>query len=197
MLICVVVCHLSQPIHRLSASQPVSEMSAEQKNFVVAFRNDSSNINAIMAGGYGKNIMDIMVAINSCSDFEEAKKQKIPCIQDYIYKNMQHIDFLIYLYGHSLVIQDYINRFGPIEYSPILDVDFATIIIDNIIIIYEARQFPENTTPKSLVDSSVQYNSQDAVVSEEAHDDYEEEELQSTSQLINADADITEFLSEL
>ena len=172
-------------------------MSAEQKNFVVAFRNDSSNINAIMAGGYGKNIMDIMVAINSCSDFEEAKKQKIPCIQDYIYKNMQHIDFLIYLYGQTLVIQDYINRFGPIEYSPILDVDFATIIIDNIIVIYEARHFPENTTPKSLVDSSVQYNSQDAVVSEEAHDDYEEEELQSTSQLINADADITEFLSEL
>jgi hypothetical protein len=193
------------------SKQSASKMSAEQKNFVVGFRNDSANINAIMEGGYGKNIMDIMVAINSCSDFEEAKKQKIPCIQDYIYKNMQHIDFLIYLYGHSLVIQDYINRFGPIEYSPILDVDFATIIIDNIIIIYEARQFPENTTPKSLVDSSVQYDSQDAVVSDEAPDGYDsydsqgsygsylggEEELPSTSQLINPDADITEFLSEL
>ena len=185
-------------------------MSAEQKNFVVGFRNESNNINAIMEGGYGKNIMDIMVAINSCSDFEEAKKQKIPCIQNYIYKNMQHIDFLIYLYGHSLVIQDYINRFGPIEYSPILDVDFATIIIDNIIIIYEARQFPENTTPKSIVDSSVSNDSPDTVVSDEAPDGYDsygsygsqgsywggEEELQSTSQLINADADITEFLSE-
>ena len=156
-------------------------MSAEQKNFVVGFRNDSVNINttaevgygnisAIMEGGYGKNIMDIMVAINSCRDFDEAKKQKIPCIQNYIYKNMQHIDFLIYLYGHSLVIQDYINRFGPIEYSPIIDVDFATIIIDNIIVIYEACQFPENTTPKSLVDSSVQYNSQDAVVSGNVRD---------------------------
>jgi hypothetical protein len=90
-------------------------------------------------------------------------------------------------------------------------VDFATIIIDNIIIIYEARQFPENTTPKSLVDSSVQYDSQDAVVSDEAPDGYDsydsqgsygsylggEEELPSTSQLINPDADITEFLSEL
>ena len=198
-----------QAVSKQSASsQPASEMSAEQKNFVIGFRNDSANINAIMEGGYGKNIMDIMVAINSCGDFEEAKKQKIPCIQDYIYKNMQHIDFLVYLYGHSLVIQDYINRFGPIEYSPILDVDFATIIIDNIIIIYEARQFPENTTPKSLVDSSVQYDSQDAVVSDEAPDAYdsydsygsqgsEEEELPSTSQLINPDADITEFLSEL
>ena len=155
--------------------QSASEMSVEQKNFVVGFRNDSNNINAIMEGGYGKNIMDIMVAINSCSDFEEAKKQKIPCIQDYIYKNMQHIDFLIYLYGQTLVIQDYINRFGPIQYSPILDVDFATIIVDNIIIIYEARQFPENTTPKSLVDSSVQCDSQEAVqeavVSEEAPPD--------------------------
>jgi hypothetical protein len=199
-----------QAVSKQSASSPASEMSAEQKNFVVGFRNDSNNINAIMEGGYGKNIMDIMVAINSCSDFEEAKKQKIPCIQNYIYKNMQHIDFLIYLYGHSLVIQDYINRFGPIEYSPILDVDFATIIIDNIIIIYEARQFPENTTPKSIVDSSVSNDSQDTVVSDEAPDGYDsygsqgsqgsywggEEELQSTSQLINADADITEFLSE-
>ena len=154
-------------------------MSAEQKNFVVGFRNDSNNttmevgygnINAIMEGGYGKNIMDIMVAINSCRDFEEAMNQKIPCIQNYIYKNMQHIDFLIYLYGHSLVIQDYINRFGPIEYSPILDVDFATIIIDNIIVIYEAFQFPENTTPKSIVDSSVQCDSQEAVVADEARD---------------------------
>ncbi len=205
-----------QAVSKQSASkqscEPASEMSAEQKNFVIGFRNDSANINAIMEGGYGKNIMDIMVAINSCRDFEEAKKQKIPCIQDYIYKNMQHIDFLVYLYGHSLVIQDYINRFGPIEYSPILDVDFATIIIDNIIIIYEARQFPENTTPKSFVDSSIQYDSQDAVVSDEAPDGYdsqgsygsqgsylggEEEELQSTSHLINPDADITEFLSEL
>ena len=206
-----------QPVNQLVSKQQVSksasEMSAEQKNFVVGFRNDSNNINAIMEGGYGKNIMDIMVAINSCSDFEEAKKQKIPCIQNYIYKNMQHIDFLIYLYGHSLVIHDYINRFGPIEYSPILDVDFATIIIDNIIIIYEARQFPENTTPKSIVDSSVSHDSQDTVVSDEAPDGYDsygsqgsqgsqgsywggEEELQSTSQLINADADITEFLSE-
>jgi hypothetical protein len=166
-------------------------MSAEQKNFVVGFRNDSSNttmevgygnINAIMEGGYGKNIMDIMVAINSCRDFEEAKKQKIPCIQNYIYKNMQHIDFLIYLYGHSLVIQDYINRFGPIEYSPILDVDFATIIIDNIIVIYEAFQFPENTTPKSIVDSSVQYDYQEAVVADEDYGSYsdgEEEEFVS------------------
>jgi len=171
-------------------------MSAEQKNFVVSFLNDSTNIKAIIDGGYGKNIMDIMVAINSCSDFEEAKKQKIPCIQDYICKNMQHIDFLIYLYGHSLVIHDYINRFGPIEYSPILDVDFATIILDNIILIYEARQFPENTTPKYLVDSSVQYDYKDIVVSEKASCGYDsEEELQSTSQQINADADITEILS--
>jgi hypothetical protein len=167
-----------QAVRKQSVSSPqavrkqsASEMSVEQKNFVVGFRNDSNNINSIMEGGYGKNIMDIMVAINSCSDFEEAKKQKIPCIQDYIYKNMQHIDFLIYLYGQTLVIQDYINRFGPIQYSLILDVDFATIIIDNIIIIYEARQFPENTTPKSLVDSSVQCDSQEAVVSEEAPPD--------------------------
>jgi hypothetical protein len=130
-------------------------MSVEKKNFVVSFRNDSSNIKAIMEGGYGKNIMDIMIAINTCGDFEEANKQKIPYIQDFIYKNMKHIDFLIYLYGHTLVIQDYINRFGPIVYSPILDVDFATIIIDNIIVIYEAREFAEDTTSNPPIDSRV------------------------------------------
>jgi hypothetical protein len=185
-------------------------MSAGHKNFVVGFRNDSDNVNAIMNGGYGKNIMDIMVAINSSGDYEDAKKQKIPCIQNYIYKNMQYIDFLIYLYGHSLVMEDYINRFGPIQYSPILEVDFATIIIDNIIVIYEAREFPVNT-PISLVDSSIQYDSQDietddASVVDEKHNNYDsylddEEEL-STSQLISKydnilmDDDILKILSD-
>jgi hypothetical protein len=185
-------------------------MSASHKNFVVGFRNDSDNVNAIMNGGYGKNIMDIMVAINSSGDYEDAKKQKIPCIQNYIYKNMQYIDFLIYLYGHSLVMEDYINRFGPIQYSPILEVDFATIIIDNIIVIYEAREFPVNT-PTSLVDSSIQYDSQDietddASVVDEKHNNYDsyfddEEEL-STSQLISKydnilmDDDILKILSD-
>jgi len=110
------------------------------KNFVVSFRNDSNNINTIMKSEYRKNIMDIMIAINSCDDFEEANRQKIPLIQDYIYKNMKHIDYLNYLYGYIAVIEEYIIRFGPIVYSPILDVDFATIIIDNIIIIHEAVQ---------------------------------------------------------
>ena len=87
-------------------------MSA-QKNFVVSFRNDSGNINAIMEGGYGKHITDIIIAINSSSDFEEAKKNKIPCIQDYIYKNMKHIDFLIYYRKHinknEYSIKNFIN----------------------------------------------------------------------------------------
>ena len=117
------------------------------KNFVVSVNSasDSINISGIMDGGFGKNIMDIIISINNSSgNFEEAKKNKISCIQDYIYKNMKHIDFLIYLYGQSLVINDYIKRFGPIVYSPVLEVDFATIIIDNIIVIYEVCHFPEN-----------------------------------------------------
>lgn len=183
------------------------------KNFVVSVNSasDSINISGIMDGGFGKNIMDIIISINNSSgNFEEAKKNKISCIQDYIYKNMKHIDFLIYLYGHSLVMEDYINRFGPIQYSPILEVDFATIIIDNIIVIYEAREFPVNT-PISLVDSSIQYDSQDiesddASVVDEKHNNYDsylddEEEL-STSQLISKydnilmDDDILKILSD-
>jgi hypothetical protein len=118
-------------------------MSANQKNFVVSFRSDDSNINTIMEGGFGRDIMSIIIAINSCSNFEEARTQKIALIQEHISKNMKNIDFLIYLYGHSRVMADYINRFGPIVYSQFLDADFATIIIDNIIVIYEAYKFPD------------------------------------------------------
>jgi hypothetical protein len=174
-------------------------MFVEQKNFVVSFRNDSGNINAIMEGGYGKDIMDIMIAINTCGDFEEAKKRKIPYIQDYIYKNMKHIDFLIYLYGHTLVIQDYINRFGPIEYSPILDVDFATIIIDNIIVIYEAREAREAPEAKTEAEA-VEYDSDDNYDNYSVAD--EDENVLSTSQIIYmydnklTEEDIIKFLAE-
>jgi hypothetical protein len=161
-----------------------------------------------MEGGYGKDIMDIMIAINTCGDFEEANKQKIPYIQDYIYKNMKHIDLLIYLYGHTLVIQDYINRFGPIEYSPILDVDFATIIIDNIIVIYEAREAreapeaPEAPEAKTEAEAA-EYDSDDnydnySVADEDENDD----NVLSTSQIIYmydnklTEEDIIKFLAE-
>ena len=180
-------------------------MSVEQKNFVVSFRNDSGNINAIMEGGYGKDIMDIMIAINTCGDFEEAKKRKIPYIQDHIYKNMKHIDFLIYLYGHALVIQDYINRFGPIVHSPILDVDFATIIIDNIIVIYEAREAHEAHEAKTEAEAA-EYDSDDNYDNDDnysvADEDEKDENVLSTSQIIYmydnklTEEDIIKFLAE-
>jgi hypothetical protein len=145
------------------------------KNFVVSFRNDSNNINTIMESEYRKNIMDIMIAVNSCSTFEEAKRNKIPLIQDYIYKNMKHIDYLNYLYGYIAVIEEYINRFGPITYSPILDVDFATIIIDNIIVIHEAVQQPvtpnEDDTSSNIdyvLSPSSSINSYNSLTEEEA-----------------------------
>ena len=182
-------------------------MSVEQKNFVVSFRNDSGNINAIMEGGYGKDIMDIMIAINTCGDFEEAKKQKIPYIQEHIYKNMKHIDFLIYLYGHALVIQDYINRFGPIVHSPILDVDFATIIIDNIIVIYEAREAPEAPeAPEAKTEAEAAEYDNDNYDSFDnysvADEDEKDDNVLSTSQIIYmydnklTEEDIIKFLAE-
>jgi hypothetical protein len=177
-------------------------MSA-QKNFVVSFRNDGGNINAIMEGGYGKHITDIIIAINSSSDFEEAKKNKIPCIQDYIYKNMNQIDFLIYLYGQSLVISQYINRFGPITDSPILEVDFATLIMDNIIMIHEALQFPVNNTFTRSVSSQTSFaDSPIPQLTPNSSRSFDEsEELNSTQQLICqhvnelTDEDIMKFLS--
>lgn len=110
------------------------------KNFVVSFRNDTDAINSVMSSNIKHNIMDIMIVINSSSDFETAKKQKIPCIQDFIYSDMRIIDYMIMLYGNDLVMQQYQERFGEIVYSPILTVDFATLIIDNIIVICEYNQ---------------------------------------------------------
>jgi len=107
------------------------------KNFVVSFRNDTDSINSIMNSGIKNNIMSIMIAINSSKDFETAKKQKIQCIQDFIYSDMRIIDYMIMLYGTDLVMQQYQERFGEIVYSPILTFDFATLIIDNIIVICE------------------------------------------------------------
>ncbi len=162
------------------------------KNFVVSFRNDSGNINAIMEGGYGKHITDIIIAINSSSDFEEAKNNKIPCIQDYIYKNMKHIDFLIYLYGQSLVISQYIDRFGPITESSILEVDFATLIMDNIIVIHEALHYPVNkftrsvSSQTSLVDySTPSLSPRTSLKSSSSFSFDESEEYHSTSRLIH------------
>jgi hypothetical protein len=110
------------------------------KNFVVSFRNDTEAINRIMSSNIKYNIMDIMIAINSCPDFEAAKKEKIPRIQDFIYSDMRIIDYMIMLYGNDLIMQQYQEKFGEIVYSPILTVDFATLILDNIIVICEYNQ---------------------------------------------------------
>jgi predicted transcriptional regulator len=59
---------------------------------------------------------------------------------------MKIIDFMIMLYGLDSVMQEYQNRFGTIIWSPIITVDFATIILDNIIIIHEAIRQPDNVT---------------------------------------------------
>ena len=88
---------------------------------------------------------------------------------------MKHIDYLNYLYGYIAVIEEYINRFGPITYSPILDVDFATIIIDNIIVIHEAVQQPitpnEDDTSSNIdyvLSPSSSINSYNSLTEEEA-----------------------------
>lgn len=110
------------------------------KNFAVSFRNDNSGINSIMNSDIRINIMDIMIAIDSCEDFEAANKQKIPYIQDFIYKNTNVVDYMIMLYGNDLIMRQYNERFGEIVYSPILTIDFATLIIDNIIVVHECKQ---------------------------------------------------------
>jgi len=120
------------------------------KNFVVSFCcNDTrGGIESIMCSNIKSDIMNIMILLNNCDNYDSAVKHKISYIQNYIYGNIKIIDFMIMLYGIDTVMQEYQNRFGTIVWSPIITVDFATIILDNIIIIHEAIRNPDNVTLK-------------------------------------------------
>ena len=138
--------------------------------------------------------MDIMIAINSCPDFETAKKEKIPRIQDFIYSDMRIIDYMIMLYGNDLIMQQYQERFGEIVYSPILTVDFATLILDNIIVICEYNQV---SLDNAFIDSpNVRQEDlddpEDRGEYSEYNEDREEDEDQSVSSPI-----INEILREI
>ena len=123
-------------------------MVSYNKNFVVSFSSNDTRggISSIMNSNIKSDIMDIMILLNNSDNYDSAVKQKIPYIQNYIYGNMKIIDFMIMLYGLDSVMQEYQNRFGTIVWSPIITVDFATIILDNIIIIHEAIRQPDNVT---------------------------------------------------
>jgi hypothetical protein len=122
-------------------------MVSYNKNFVVSFSsNDTSGISSVMNSNIKSDIMDIMILLNNSDSYDNAVKQKIQYIQNYIYGNMKIIDYMIMLYGLDSVMQEYQNRFGTIVWSPIITIDFATIILDNIIIIHEAIRQPDNVT---------------------------------------------------
>jgi hypothetical protein len=122
-------------------------MVSYNKNFVVSFSsNDTSGISSVMNSNIKSDIMDIMILLNNSDSYDSAVKQKIQYIQNYIYGNMKIIDYMIMLYGLDSVMQEYQNRFGTIVWSPIITIDFATIILDNIIIIHEAIRQPNNLT---------------------------------------------------
>lgn len=114
------------------------------KNFIVSFRNDTDAIESILSSNIKNDIMDIMIKLNSCSDFESAKNNKICYIQEYLHKDTRVVDYMIMLYGNDLVMQQYQERFGNIVYSSYLTLDFATLILDNIIIICEYCNFPDH-----------------------------------------------------
>ena len=189
-------CYLLQEAAR-SRKKPQEAAMSIVKNFVVSFRNDTDAINSIMSSNIKYNIMDIMIAINSCPDFEAAKKEKIPRIQDFIYSDMRIIDYMIMLYGNDLIMQQYQERFGEIVYSPILTVDFATLILDNIIVICEYNQV---SLDNAFIDSpnvrredlEILDDPEDRSEYSEYNEDREEDEDQSVSSPI-----IDEILREI
>lgn len=120
------------------------------KNFVVSFRDDIDANASILSSNIKNDIMDIMIKLNSCRDFESAKNNKIYYIQEYLRKDMRVIDYMIMLYGNDLVMQQYQERFGAIVYSSYLTLDFATLILDNIIIICEYCNLPHHNNSQII-----------------------------------------------
>ena len=107
------------------------------KNFVVSFNNNNGAYHSLFAAYY-RQIMDIMLYIDTCSDYDTAMNSKIGYIQNYLTNDSANIEYIIYIYGFAEALTEYKQRFGNRDIEPsILTLDLATLIIDKIITIYE------------------------------------------------------------
>ena len=107
------------------------------KNFVVSFNNNNGAYNSLFAAYY-RQIMDIMLHIDKCSDYDTAMNSKIGYIQNYLTNDSANIEYIIYIYGFAEALTEYKQRFGNRDTEPsVLTLDLATLIIDKIISIYE------------------------------------------------------------
>ena len=68
-----------------------------EKNFVVSFNNDDDNVNSVLTG-YNRQIMEIMMQVNKCDNYNIAQNKKTTIIYEYISENKRDIEYIIYIY---------------------------------------------------------------------------------------------------
>jgi len=106
------------------------------KNFAVSFNNNEV-YNSLFAAYY-RQIMEIMLLIDTSADYNIATNNKIRYIQNYLSHDHVNIEYIVYIYGFVDALTEYRTRFGNRDIEPkILMLDLATLVIDNIISIYE------------------------------------------------------------
>ena len=119
-----------------------------EKNFVVSFNNGDDNVNSVLTG-YNRQIMEIMMQVNKCDNYNIAQNKKTTIIYEYISENKRDIEYIIYIYGIENALTKYKNRFDGINNNiPVLVKDIAIMIIDEIICIYEIQNEETEKYPK-------------------------------------------------
>ena len=111
-----------------------------EKNFVVSFNAGDDNIDSVLAG-YNRQIMEIMITINNCHDYDNAQNRKTTIIYEYIEANKIDIEYITYIYGFEQALIKYQQRFNGLNSNiSVLIKDLAIMIIDEIICIYEVQK---------------------------------------------------------
>ena len=123
-----------------------------EKNFVVSFNASDDNVNSVLSG-YNRQIMNIMMLVNNCDNYNDAQNRKTTIIYEYITENKRDIEYIIYIYGFESALTKYQKKFAGINSNiPVLIKDLAIMIIDEIVCIYEvqkeeAEKYPEYNHP--------------------------------------------------
>ena len=71
-----------------------------EKNFVVSFNAVDDNVESVLAG-YNRQIMEIMISINNCHDYDNARSRKTTIICESIRANKRDIDHMTELKAYT------------------------------------------------------------------------------------------------
>ena len=111
-----------------------------EKNFVVSFNATDDNVNSVLSG-YNRQIMDIMMLVNNCDNYDDAQNRKTTIIYEYITENKRDIEYIIYIYGFESALTKYQKRFAGINSNiPVLIKDLAIMVIDEIVCIMKFKR---------------------------------------------------------